>query len=236
MAAMDRGASLEQIEKMMDLQDRWEKREAEKEYNAAFALFKAEAVKVFKGKLTAAGPLQGRRYAELHDVVDAVTPALSRNGLSASWKLTRDEKDWIEVSCILKHSAGHSESVTMGGPPDTGGAKNILQARASTISYLERYTLKAITGVAEGDDDDDGYGGRSGRDNDQQQNQQRLDPSADIAEVRKTKTDADALAYWKKNNGKYSSDVAAHAEFKTATLDHRMNLKAQNVTDVEVKE
>ncbi len=31
----------------------------------------------------------------------------------------------------------------MGGPPDAGGAKNALQARASTKSYLERYTLKA---------------------------------------------------------------------------------------------
>ena len=47
----------------------------------------------------------------------------------------------------------------MGGPPDTGGAKNAIQARASTKSYLERYTLKAITGLSEQDDDDDGGGG-----------------------------------------------------------------------------
>ena len=63
-----------------------------------------------------------------------------------------------------------------------------------------------------------------------------LDPSEDIAAMQQTKTDAEALAYWKAHNGKYKTDVAAHAEFKTATLDHRMNLKAQNVTDVEVKE
>ena len=44
----------------------------------------------------------------------------------------------------------------MGGPPDAGAAKNALQARASTKSYLERYTLKAICGVAEGGDDTDG--------------------------------------------------------------------------------
>lgn len=156
MAAMSQGASLEQIEKMMDLQERYEKREAEKAYNAAFAAFKAEAVRIIKGREVTDGPLRGRSYAELHDVVDAVTPALSRHGLSASWKLTRDEKDWIEVTCTLKHTGGHSESVSMGGPPDTGGAKNALQARASTKSYLERYTLKAICGVAEGGDDTDG--------------------------------------------------------------------------------
>ncbi len=156
MAAMNQGATLEQVEKMMDLQDRWERKEAEKAYNAAFAAFKAEAVRVVKGRKVTDGPLRGKEYAELHDVVDAVTPALSRHGLSTSWKLTRDEKEWIEVTCTLKHIGGHSESVSMGGPPDAGGAKNALQARASTKSYLERYTLKAICGVAEGGEDTDG--------------------------------------------------------------------------------
>ena len=156
MSAMSQGASLEQIEKMMDLQDRWERKEAEKAYNAAFAAFKSEAVRIIKGREVTDGPLRGRAYAELHDVVDAVTPALSKHGLSTSWKLTRDEKDWLEVTCTLKHVGGHCETVSMGGPPDAGGAKNQLQARASTKSYLERYTLKAICGVAEGGDDTDG--------------------------------------------------------------------------------
>ena len=156
MAAFAQGISPEEIGKMMDVQDRWERKEAEKAYNVAFAAFKAEAVRIVKGRKVTDGPLRGRDYAELHDVVDAVTPALSRHGLSASWKLTKDEKDWIEVTCSLKHVNGHSESVSMGGPPDTGSAKNILQARASTKSYLERYTLKAICGVAEGGDDTDG--------------------------------------------------------------------------------
>lgn len=64
----------------------------------------------------------------------------------------------------------------------------------------------------------------------------KLDPSADIAAIYKTKTDVEALAYWKEHNGKYKTDVAAHTEFRTATLDHRTNLKAANVTDVEVKQ
>lgn len=159
LAARAQGISTDEIGKMMDLHDRWEQREAEKAYNVAFAAFKAEAVRIVKGRKVTDGPLRGKEYAELHDVVDAVTPALSKHGLSTSWKLTRDEKDWLEVTCTLKHVGGHCETVSMGGPPDTGGAKNQLQARASTKSYLERYTLKAICGVAEGGDDDDGDGG-----------------------------------------------------------------------------
>lgn len=156
LAARAQGISTDEIGKMMDLHDRWEQREAEKAYNVAFAAFKAEAVRIVKGRKVTDGPLRGKEYAELHDVVDAVTPALSKHGLSTSWKLTRDEKDWLEVTCTLKHVGGHSETVSMGGPPDAGGAKNQLQARASTKSYLERYTLKAICGVAEGGDDTDG--------------------------------------------------------------------------------
>lgn len=67
------------------------------------------------------------------------------------------------------------------------------------------------------------------------QPEKTLDPSADIAAIRQTKSDAEALKYWKDHQGKYSADVAAHAEFKTAVVDHRMNLKAADVTDVEPK-
>lgn len=156
MSALKQGASLEQVEKMMDLQDRWQRGEARKAYDAAFAAFKGEAVSIFKGRKVTDGPLKGKSYAELHDWVDAVTPALSKHGLSSSWKLTKDEPTWMEVTCYLRHVGGHEESVSMGGPPDAGGAKNAIQARASTMSYLERYTLKAITGLSEAGDDTDG--------------------------------------------------------------------------------
>lgn len=156
--AVAKGMTPETIKGFMDLQERWEKAEAVRAYNVAFAAFKAEAIVILRNRKVTQGPLEGKSYAELHSVVDAVTPALSLHGLSASWKITRDEKDWIEVTCSIKHSLGHSESVSMGGPPDAGGAKSMLQARASTVTYLERYTLKAICGVSEKGDDSDGRG------------------------------------------------------------------------------
>ncbi len=154
--AVQQGADLDKLERLMALQERYEASEARKAYNDAFSRFKAAAVRLVKNKQVTAGPLSGKTYAELHAVVNAVTPELSANGLSASWRITKDEKDWIEVTCTLSHVRGHSESVSMGGPPDAGGAKNGIQARASTVSYLERYTLKAILGLSEQDDDNDG--------------------------------------------------------------------------------
>lgn len=154
--AVQQGADIDKLERLMDLQQRWEKDQARKAFNAAFAAFKAEAVTIVKNRKVTDGPLKNKSYAELHSVVNAVTPALSKHGLSASWRITKDERDWVEVTCSLSHIDGHTESVALGGPPDSGGAKNAIQQRASTVTYLERYTLKALLGVAEEDDDTDG--------------------------------------------------------------------------------
>jgi hypothetical protein len=55
---------------------------------------------------------------------------------------------------------GHSELTKMTAPSDTSGQKNSIQAIASTITYLQRYTLLAATGLTTKDmPDDDGKGG-----------------------------------------------------------------------------
>jgi len=154
--AVQQGAGIDMIERLMALQERMTAAAAKSDYDRAFSAFKSEAIKIIKARKVTDGPLKNKSYAELHDIVNAVTPALSKNGLSFSWKLTKDERDWLEVTCTVRHVGGHVESVSMGGPPDAGGAKNAIQARASTVSYLERYTLKAALGVAEQDDDTDG--------------------------------------------------------------------------------
>lgn len=170
LALTERGASLDQIERAMDLQIKWEERTARAAFNEALANFKTEAITILKRKAVGYedrnGNWVGYKHAELFDVVGAVGPVLARYGLSFRWDV-KQSKDWISVTCILKHRLGHSESCEMGGPPDASGKKNSLQQISSTVSYLERYTLKAITGVAEGGEDDDGRGGSSGQDDSQ---------------------------------------------------------------------
>jgi len=51
---------------------------------------------------------------------------------------------------------GHSESVTLQSATDDSGKKNNIQALGSAITYLQRYTLLSITGLATEDQDDDG--------------------------------------------------------------------------------
>jgi hypothetical protein len=158
--AVEQGADLDKLERLMLLQERWEAKEAKKAYDEAMAEFKAEAIEIIKRKQVDFQTQKGRtqyKHAELSDVIDAVGPALSKHGFSWSWTPKQD-RTWVEITCTLKHRLGHSESVSLGAPPDESGGKNTIQSIISTKTYLERHTLKAICGVAEKGEDNDGRG------------------------------------------------------------------------------
>lgn len=149
-----------EMRRLDDERDREERAEsARNAYAAALAAFKAEGVKVVRSKLITDGPLKGKKHADVFGVVDAATEALSKHGLSATWETLQDDKDWIRIACRIKHVAGHSEAVAFGGPIDTGPGRNAIQARKSTVSYLNRITMELALGLAESDEDDDGNGG-----------------------------------------------------------------------------
>lgn len=214
--AVQSGASMETLERMMVMQVAWEKRDAEKAFHRAFAAFKAEAVQIIKGKKITDGPLKGKFHAELADVVNAATPALSKHGLSTSWRLTKDEKDWMEVTCTISHEAGHSEAVSMGGAPDTGPGRNAIQARGSAKTYLERYSLTAILGLAAQDADDDGAGGTG------------AGLAAEwIGKAEAAKTTDELTAVWKLGQAAIlaAKDRAAGALFRAAVVRINATLK-----------
>lgn len=143
------------IEKMLDLRDRWEATEAKKAYMEAVAAFKADPPKVYKDRLN---KQYGSKYTSLANLVNTVNGALSQHGLNARWDCKQEQQ--ITVTCILSHVQGHSEHVSLSGPPDSSGAKNDLQKIKSTITYLKLATFELVTGVAseEGNQDDDGNG------------------------------------------------------------------------------
>lgn len=184
-------------------------------FNEAMRGFKAEAVKVIRSKKITDGPLKGKKHADLFAVTDAATEALSKHGLSVSWETLDDSKEWIRIACRVKHVAGHSESVPFGGPVDTGPGRNAIQARKSTITYLERFTMLMALGLAEQDADDDGQGaGTPGR-----------DISGLLTGLKETRTDDAAHAYWMANRDSLKDDRAAYERFKADVVAHRQSLK-----------
>lgn len=152
--AIEKGAELDKLEKLMDLQIKWESNQARKAYTEAMTAFKADPPDIEKDKKVAYGNTK-YNHATLANVTDKINSALSRHGLSASW-VTHQEDKGIMVICRITHILGHYEETSLTAPADTSGAKNAIQAIGSTISYLQRYTILALTGLATRDMDDDG--------------------------------------------------------------------------------
>jgi len=145
------GADLTQLEKLLELQFRFEANEARKAYHKAMADFKVNAPEIKKDKKVSYLKVK-YSHASLANIVEKITAELSKHGLSATWRPKQNGA--ISITCIITHSMGHSEETTLTATADSSGSKNSIQAIGSTITYLERYTLLAATGLATGDDDD----------------------------------------------------------------------------------
>lgn len=160
--AVEKGADLDYISKLLDLRERGLAMDARKAYVKAMASFKTEPITIRRSKevgyKTNDGGFVGYTHAELSDVTDAVGPAMAKHGLSFAWNILQGN-GLITVECVITHELGHSEKVVMSGPPDNSGKKNVIQQTASTITYLQRYTLLAVTGMSTKGMDDDGEGG-----------------------------------------------------------------------------
>lgn len=152
--AMSKGASMDELEKFMQLQERSERYEAEKAFNLAMSMFAANAPTITKDAHVSFGNTD-YKHATLGNVVSTIVKALSEQGLSHRWR-TAQEGANITVTCVITHKLGHSEETSLMANADTSGSIKGIQAVASTITYLERYTLLAATGCATANQDDDG--------------------------------------------------------------------------------
>ena len=152
--ALSTDVDIDKLTALMEMKERYDKSQAKKDFVLAMSEFKAECPTVLKTARS-----HTSTYADLGMMIEAVTPVLSKHGLSHSWGFKQNfenNKMLIEVTCTITHKAGHSESVALVSYPDSGGKMNEIQRIGSTTTYLERYTFVAITGLAVKKMDDDG--------------------------------------------------------------------------------
>lgn len=160
-AAQQRGASVDELGKWMELYREWKKDTARDAFIEAMTAFREnppDIIKRHKATITAKEGKTGYayNYANLDDVCDAVMESLSKHGFYYRWE-PEQKPGLIKITCILTHKQGHSESAALEGPHDTSGGKNPIQAIASTNSYLQRYTLLDVAGLAPCGADKDGH-------------------------------------------------------------------------------
>lgn len=155
--AVAQGANIEVLEKLMGLQERWEAGQARKAFDEAMAAAKAEIPVIVKNRTVDFTSTKGRthyKHEDLAEIARTVTPILAKHGLSYRYRTSSAPNEPVTVTCIVSHRGGHCEENTLAAGRDESGNKNSIQAIGSTITYLQRMTLKAALGLAASDDDD----------------------------------------------------------------------------------
>jgi len=155
--AVESGAGIEMIEKLMGLQERWESNQARKAFDNAIAAAKAEIPNITKNREVDFTSAKGRtnyRYEDLGEIAKVVSPILAKHGLSYRYRVTSNLNEPVTVTCIVSHRDGHFEETTLCASRDDSGNKNSIQQVGSTLTYLQRMTLKAALGLAVSNDDD----------------------------------------------------------------------------------
>ena len=103
-----------------------------------------------------ANPHFNSRYADLASVVQAVRTPLSKHGI-AFLQPTSFDAGRVVVRTILVHKSGE----WMASELSAKAQQDTPQGIGSTITYLRRYSLMSMTGIAPDDDDGEAGDGRA---------------------------------------------------------------------------
>jgi hypothetical protein len=152
-SAISKGADIQTIEKLMELHNKFEEKQARKAFFAALSDFQSDLPTIKKEGSVNYGKTK-YNFARLEDIARTISPKLKQTGLSYTFQQSQ-EGGVIAVKCIVTHKLGHSESNKMQALADSSGQKNAIQQIGSTLTYLKRYTLIAGLGLVVADDDDD---------------------------------------------------------------------------------
>ena len=90
-------------------------------------------------------------YADLESVRDAAIPVLSKHGIALIQKIEGDGTR-VSVNTVLLGYDSTLDCGTVSLP--LAGTKNLGQAAGSAVSYLRRYSLSSVCGLASTEDDD----------------------------------------------------------------------------------
>ena len=155
--AVEQNMDVEKLTQLMDLQDRWEAKNAKKAFFQAMSDFQSIAPAIIKRKVVNFTTQKGTTnyaYAPLSDIIEQIKEPLHQAGLS--YRFVQELGDNIKITCILSHVDGHSECTTLSSVADGSGNKNNIQGIGSTVTYLQRYTLMGVLGLTSADSDMDG--------------------------------------------------------------------------------
>lgn len=146
---LDPAVSIERANQAWDFAMKIGAEQSRKAFDKAIAEAKAQIKPIARN----ATGNNDKKYADFSAIAREVDPILGALGLS--YRFRSEQVDGrIAVTCRLGHKDGHAEETTLFGPPDKTGNKNDIQAIGSTLTYLQRYSLVLMLGLAASNDDD----------------------------------------------------------------------------------
>jgi len=151
--AIEKGADIDTLSKIMDLQERQMNKAAEQDYNRAISGFQSELRPISKNKESYVG-----RYATLDHIAKCIAPLMTKYSLSYSFE-SEINNGMVQVTCKINHVNGYSQNAKFTAPIDPSAKVNDMQKTASALSYARRYALQLALGITTTEEDDDGYVG-----------------------------------------------------------------------------
>ena len=118
------------------------------ELSKAFAKMQMELEQPLKN---ANNPFFKSKYVPLENVVDSITRAANKHGLSFTQYPSSDENGNVTVGTMVMHESGEWIEYD---PICMKPVKNDPQAIGSAITYAKRYALSSIFGITSDNDDD----------------------------------------------------------------------------------
>ncbi len=160
LAAMEKGVSVDVIEKLVALKERIEDRDASRAFNRAMAAFQAECPMIAKkttAKITtSSGGSYSYTYAELDEIVATIAPLVEKHGFSYTWDARVETGGLLTCTIRIRHIDGHSETSSFTLPTDTKSAMSSQQKQAAANTFAKRQTLISGFGLTTTDEDTDG--------------------------------------------------------------------------------
>ena len=153
--AIENNIDIEKFEKLISLAQMLEREKAKRDFYESFSKFQSSIPTIFKNSEVNMGYGKPKyNYATLSDIITNIQKPLGEANLSFRWDVKNDDV-MIEVTCILSHKGGYELQTSIAAPRDSSPGKSTVQAIASTITYLKRYTLVSLLGIGTADPDDD---------------------------------------------------------------------------------
>ena len=154
--AIEKGISVEGIEKLMVMAREVRQERARAAYVEAMSQFQSECPVIEKTRevLNKDGRTVRYKYAAMEDIKSVISGPMERNGLSFSFDTTTGDGMMV-VSCKVQHDGGHSETSDFGVPLADSQYMSQAQNFASTLTYAKRYALCNALGLVIGDEDND---------------------------------------------------------------------------------